>query len=136
MSIQKSYLEELTDTLSEQIEVLNLYKVKLEMLKCFYEAQNTTIEIVENKLEYLKTKKEISVLEKVIKEKTNYFESYSIIFAQKYADMSKDFDTVLDKARKKKDSNLTSMLKSVNWDVININKEAKLNLYNELKKSV
>lgn len=133
-----SYLQELKDSLLESNLLLSLYKDKLNFLEDYNIKENKTLEVVNSKIEYLKTKKEIEVLEKIIKDKTDYFTAYSKTFEIDYSEMIKNFDTVLSKAKGKQKSSdlIDNLLKSVNWEALKNSKEGKVMLYNKLKKLV
>lgn len=134
----KSYLEELKESLSESNTLLELYKCKLSKLEQFNTLDNETLEIINNKIEYLKTAKELKTLERIIKEKSDYFTSYSKTFDFDYAEMLKNFDTVIAKAKNKQNTSevIDKLLKSVNWKALDTSKEGKVMLYNKLKKLV
>jgi hypothetical protein len=129
----KTYLEELMVTLEPQKELASLLKLKIELLKD--EVCNNDLNYVNNKIDLIKTKSELFTLEKVIKEKEEYFKKYAAQFELDYKEANRNYKQVLEKVKikAKTDNVVKSLLDKVNFQAIDSNKEVKVAFYKRFK---
>lgn len=134
---KKTYLDELMETLAPQKELAQLFKDKIEELNAIIERDFSCseLEVINFKIDVVKTKQELFTLEKVIKEKEEYFKKYAVQFELDYKEANKNFKQVLEKAKilAMTDKKLKDLLDKVNFTAIETNKEVKVAFYKRFK---
>ncbi len=85
-----------------------------------------------------KTESEIDSLKKVIEMRETYFRKFMEQFVLDCEDMEKNYDSVLEKAKAKQDKikDMKEVLGAVQWEVLDENIEAKIKIFQRLKKMV
>lgn len=141
MDKPQSYIEKLLSTLNTQKELLELLKERALILDQIIEDKfrvgtSKILELNGHKIERIKVKAEIAAVENVVKERTKYYETYVIDFDKKKFDMEKNWSAVINEAKKRRatDASVENFLKSVNWDILADNVEAKVHCYGQLLK--
>jgi hypothetical protein len=136
----KSYLDELLETLKPQQELKQLLKDKAEEINKILSADNTMnpIDRINYKIEIVKTNQELSALEKVLKEKGDYFKKYAIQFEKDLKEANQNYKQVIQKAtvKAKSDQNIKLLLDKVNLQAIETSKELKVAFYKRFKNLV
>jgi hypothetical protein len=136
----KSYLDELLETLKPQQELKQLLKDKAEEINKILSADNTMnpIDRINYKIEIVKTNQELSALEKVLKEKEDYFKKYAIQFEKDLKEANQNYKQVIQKAtvKSKSDQNIKLLLDKVNLQAIETSKELKVAFYKRFKNLV
>jgi hypothetical protein len=136
----KSYLDELLETLKPQQELKQLLKDKAEEINKILSADNTMnpIDRINYKIEIVKTNQELSALEKVLKEKEDYFKKYAIQFEKDLKEANQNYKQVIQKAtvKAKSDQNIKLLLDKVNLQAIETSKELKVAFYKRFKNLV
>lgn len=131
------YLKTLQGTLS------GFYKLQERLVKdtiLIKENYATKSEFEKNRIEIsiIKTNNEIESINKVIDARENYFKKYIQQFVIDLKECDDNFDSVLETAKQKsaKNNNILNTLNSIVWDVVNSNIEAKIKLYQHIKKII
>jgi predicted outer membrane protein len=77
-------------------------------------------------------------VEKVLKEKEDYFKKYAIQFEKDYQEANQKYKQLIEKAKikAKTDSNVKSLLEKVNFQAIETSKELKVTFYKRFKNLV
>jgi len=136
----KSYLDELLETIKPQQELKQLLKDKAEEINKILSADNTMnpIDRINYKIEIVKTNQELSALEKVLKEKEDYFKKYAIQFEKDLKEANQNYKQVIQKAtvKAKSDQNIKLLLDKVNLQAIETSKELKVAFYKRFKNLV
>jgi len=136
----KSYLDELLETLKPQQELKQLLKDKAEEINKILSADNTMnpIDRINYKIEIVKTNQELSAREKVLKEKEDYFKKYAIQFEKDLKEANQNYKQVIQKAtvKAKSDQNIKLLLDKVNLQAIETSKELKVAFYKRFKNLV
>lgn len=134
---KKTYLDELMETLAPQKQLAQLFKEKIREINSIIDSDLscTDLEVINYKIEIVKTKQELFTLEKVIKEKEEYFKKYAIQFELDYSEANKNFKQVLEKVKikAKTDAKIQELLDKVNFTAIESNKEVKVAFYKRFK---
>jgi hypothetical protein len=133
----KTYLDELMETLEPQKELAELFKKKIEELNLITINNKSldSLEIINHKIDLIKTKSELFTLEKIIKEKEEYFKKYAIQFELDFKEADQKYKKVIEKVIKKAktDKLIESYLKKINFEAIESNKEVKVAFYKQFK---
>lgn len=133
----KKYLDELMETLEPQKELRSLLKEKIEELKSIIiiYSNSNTLHQINFKIDLIKTEAELFTLEKVIKEKEEYFKKYAVQFELDYKEANQNYKQVLEKVKikAKTDKIVESYLKKINFEAIESNKEVKVAFYKKFK---
>ncbi len=133
----KKYLDELMETLEPQKELAKLFKKKIEELNLITINNKSldSLEIINHKIDLIKTKSELFTLEKIIKEKEEYFKKYAIQFELDFKEADQKYKKVIEKVIKKAktDKLIESYLKKINFEAIESNKEVKVAFYKQFK---
>ena len=130
----KKYLDELMETLEPQKELALLLKAKVSILS--KKSTNFgSLEDINDSIDLIKTKEELFTLEKVIKEKEEYFKKYAAQFELDYKEANQNYKQVLEKVKikAKTDKVIESYLKKINFEAIESNKEVKVAFYKKFK---
>lgn len=134
---KKTYLDELMETIAPQKQLAQLFKEKIREINSIIDSDFscTDLEVINYKIEIVKTKQELFTLEKVIKEKEEYFKKYAIQFELDYSEANKNFKQVLEKVKikAKTDAKIQELLDKVNFTAIESNKEVKVAFYKRFK---
>jgi len=133
---------EVTSYLDEMTKTLNDHKIMYQLLNKRIELSEKEIEGLseyqknEVRISVIRTKTELNVLGKVIKEKENYFKNYFEQYTKDLEDMNNNYDAIFKLANTKKSSNLAlkNLLDNANWQLINSKDEFKVAMYNKIKK--
>jgi hypothetical protein len=132
-----AYLDDLKKTLDTTIEMRDRLKFRIESLneKCKNTRDHDDYDVNEFRITIIKTQGEIDVLDKIIKEKTEYFENYAKEYEFDLAETEKYYDRLIEKAKTLKDKSpaLQHALGSVKWDVQKESEEARVFFYKRLK---
>jgi len=134
--METPYIDTLKATLNTQNNLLSFLKKRIEYLNSEIENSETEhYHINEARISIIKTQSEIETLQKVITEKTNYFEKFAAHFEVEYADMERKYDKLLENAylRSAKLPKLKNFLDNSNKKLIETDKEAKLFFYKKVK---
>lgn len=135
-----AYLEDLKKTLDTTIEMRERLKKRISFLKekSEFTRDYDEYEVNEFGITIIKTQGEIDVLDKIIKEKTEYFENYAKEYEHDLAETNKYYDTMVAKAKSLMDKSpaLQHALKSVKWDVQKDSEEARVFFYKRLKEII
>ena len=96
---KKTYLDELMETIAPQKQLAQLFKEKIREINSIIDSDFscTDLEVINYKIEIVKTKQELFTLEKVIKEKEEYFKKYAIQFELDYSEAIKTLNRFLKK---------------------------------------
>jgi hypothetical protein len=128
------------ETLKPQQELKQLLKDKAEEINKILSADNTMnpIDRINYKIEIVKTNQELSALEKVLKEKEDYFKKYAIQFEKDLKEANQNYKQVIQKAtvKAKSDQNIKLLLDKVNLQAIETSKELKVAFYKRFKNLV
>lgn len=133
---KKTYLDELMVTLEPQKELAQLFKYKIEEMNQIIEYKSiSSLDSINLKIDVIKTKQELFTLEKIIKEKEEYFKKYAVQFELDYKEANQNFKQILEKvkAKSKTDSSIKVLLDKVNFQAIETNKEVKVAFYKRFK---
>lgn len=137
---KKNYLDELMETLAPQQQLAKLLKDKIVEIKKIVEFDNTISELdkINFNIEVIKTIQELFTLEKVLKEKEDYFKKYAIQFEKDYQEANQRYKQVIEKAKikAKTDATVKSLLEKVNFQAIETSKELKVTFYKRFKNLV
>ena len=134
--METPYIDTLKATLNTQNNLLSFLKKRIEYLNSEIENSETEhYHINEARISIIKTESEIETLQKVITEKTNYFEKFAAHFEVEYADMERKYDKLMENAylRSAKLPKLKNFLDNSNKKLIETDKEAKLFFYKKVK---
>jgi hypothetical protein len=90
---------------------------------------------INHRIDLIKTESELFTLEKVIKEKEEYFKKYAAQFELDYKEANQKYKLVLEKVKikAKTDKVIESYLKKINFEAIESNKEVKVAFYKKFK---
>jgi len=132
--MSKKYLDELMKTLEPQKELASLFKEKIMSLKAQI-CQTIGFSNINHRIDLIKTESELFTLEKVIKEKEEYFKKYAAQFELDYKEANQKYKLVLEKVKikAKTDKIIESYLKKINFEAIESNKEVKVAFYKKFK---
>lgn len=137
---KKNYLDELMETLAPQKQLAQLLKDKIVEIKKIVDSDNTISELdkINFKIEVIRTTQELFTLEKVLKEKEDYFKKYAIQFEKDYQEANQRYKQVIEKAKikAKTDATVKSLLEKVNFQAIETSKELKVTFYKRFKNLV
>jgi hypothetical protein len=137
---KKNYLDELMETLAPQKQLSQLLKDKIVEIKKIVDSDNTINELdkINFKIEVIRTTQELFTLEKVLKEKEDYFKKYAIQFEKDYQEANQRYKQVIEKAKikAKTDATVKSLLEKVNFQAIETSKELKVTFYKRFKNLV
>jgi hypothetical protein len=137
---KKNYLDELMETLAPQKELAQLLKAKIEEIKKIVDSDDLISELdkINFKIEVIRTTQELFTVEKVLKEKEDYFKKYAIQFEKDYQEANQKYKQLIEKAKlkAKTDSNVKSLLEKVNFQAIETSKELKVTFYKRFKNLV
>lgn len=144
MTQSTSYLKNLEDSLATSREMLELLNNKIAMIDM--RIDNYTYhgkdgdkkyvwELNEDKISRIKTQGEIHILQKLIKEKHDYFVKYAQEFDIIKAECDRNYTKLLHQASLEKHHNkpLEQFLATVDFKVIESGIEYKVNFYKRLK---
>jgi len=135
-----AYLDDLKKTLDTTIEMRDRLNSRIKFLKerCEITREYDEYDTNEFKITIIKTQGEIDVLNKIIKEKTEYFENYAKEYEFDLAETEKYYDSLIAKAKTLKDKSpaLQHALGSVKWDVQKESEEARVFFYKRLKEII
>lgn len=137
---KKNYLDELMETLAPQQQLAKLLKDKIVEIKKIVDSDNTISELdkINFKIEVIRTTQELFTVEKVLKEKEDYFKKYAIQFEKDYQEANQRYKQVIEKAKikAKTDATVKSLLEKVNFQAIETSKELKVTFYKRFKNLV
>jgi hypothetical protein len=137
---KKNYLDELMETLAPQQQLSQLLKDKIVEIKKIVDSDNTISELdkINFKIEVIRTTQELFTVEKVLKEKEDYFKKYAIQFEKDYQEANQRYKQVIEKAKikAKTDATVKSLLEKVNFQAIETSKELKVTFYKRFKNLV
>lgn len=138
MSNQNSkYLESLVATIATSEEMLKRLKTRNEMLAEREKAPEgfSAYDLNEFGILRIKTQGEIDVLEKVIKEKKDYFEKYAEEYKKDLAETREKYADLVAFAKTKINSNkaINHALTSVKWDIQEKDEDARVFFYKRLR---
>lgn len=140
--METPYIDELEATILIQEQLLSLLKEKKSIIQNeLQQAQDmpgaylSDLSIVNLKIDLIDTNARLETQEKVIAQKTEYFEKYAKNFEIEYKDMLLNYEKVLERAEKIKFKipSIDSLLNAVNKETLEKNKEAKLFFYKKIK---
>lgn len=137
--MEAPYINTLKATLDSQNLLLKYLKQRIEYLQA--EIENCPSEhyhINEARINIIKTQAEIDTLEKVLFEKSRYFEKFAAQFDIEYAEMEKNYEMIMKNAhiRASKNNVLKIMLDKVNKEALKTDKEAKLFFYKKVREQL
>ncbi len=100
------YLADLKGSIASQVKLLGLLRKRIEINneKLGYRSL-TEEEINELSISNIKTMGEIETLEKIIKEKENYFEEYAVYFEADLKEANANWEAIIQAAKLKVDKN-------------------------------
>jgi len=135
--METPYLASLLDKISVQKRFLELLKVRVDLLNQSL-AKAKPFEKNEAEISIIKTNAEIEAVQKIIAEKTKYFEDYSKHFEKRAAEMDRNYDMIMKSAiiRAKKSQVIDNLLKSVDKKVLEKDREARLYFFEKLRSLV
>ena len=137
---KKNYLDELMETLVPQKQLAQLLKDKTEEIKKILSTDESVSELekINLKIEVIRTTQELVIVEKMLKEKEDYFKKYAIQFEKDYQEANQRYKQVIEKAKikAKTDSNVKSLLEKVNFQAIETSRELKVTFYKRFKNLV
>ena len=132
-----AYLDDLKATLNTTIEMRDrlTYRLKYLTERCQFTEKYDDYDINEFKITMIKSQGEIDVLNKIIKEKTEYFENYAKEYELDLEETKKNYDSMIAKAKslQAKSPALQHALGSVKWEVQKESEEARVFFYKRLK---
>jgi hypothetical protein len=90
----------------------------------------------EKKILYLKGKSEINTLARVLKEKNDYFDKFSIEFNRRKMEMEVNYTKTLNLAKELQTSNpiIKQHLENTNWEKVESDIEVRVSFYERIKK--
>jgi hypothetical protein len=126
------YLKELEATIQTQKDLVECLKKRVEIL--LSNKVDDEYLMNENQITIIKTNAEINSLTQVIFEKQRYFEKYCKTFDQEYADMERNYVSVMEKASRaqNKHEGLRMLVNSYDRKAIEKDKELKLEYYKKI----
>ena len=133
------YLDTLKETLVTQTKLKELFEKRIEYLKSeIANCESPNYHTNEAEILIIKTESEILTLQKVLSEKTSYFEKFAAHFEVEYADMERKYDKLMENAylRAGKLPKLKTFLNNANKKLIETDKEAKLFFYKKVKEYI
>jgi hypothetical protein len=137
---KKNYLDELMETLAPQKQLAQLLKDKTEEIKKILSTDESVSELekINLKIEVIRTTQELVTVEKMLKEKEDYFKKYAIQFEKDYQEANQRYKQLIEKAKikAKTDSNVKSLLEKVNFQAIETSRELKVTFYKRFKNLV
>ena len=137
---KKSYLDELMETLVPQQQLSQLLKKKIEEIKKIVSSDNliTELDKINFQIEVIRTTQELFTVEKMLKEKEDYFKKYAIQFEKDYQEANQKYKQLIEKAKikAKTDATVKSLLEKVNFQAIETSKELKVTFYKRFKNLV
>lgn len=129
------YIKTLQGTLAVHYTLFEALNKRISLIKTNF-ASKSEFEKNEIEITIIKTTTEIESLKKVIDAREDYFKKYIQQFAIDVEEMEKGYEELLEKSKASKDKVVVQMLESVNWEFVQSNIEAKIKLYQRLKKMV
>jgi uncharacterized protein YlxP (DUF503 family) len=137
MENKQSYLDDMKNNLNNVKTLYELLKNRFELSKSEMVVK-TAWERNEIKIILIKTKTEMEVLAKVIKEKEKYLHNYIMQYEKDLQEMKLNFDSLYKKANEKKLSNsvLKQVIDNINNESLNTDEEYKVAVYRKIKKSL
>ena len=137
---KKNYLDELMETLVPQQQLAQLLKNKIEEIKKIVSSDNliTELDKINFQIEVIRTTQELFTVEKMLKEKEDYFKKYAIQFEKDYQVANQKYKQLIEKAKikAKTDATVKSLLEKVNFQAIETSKELKVTFYKRFKNLV
>jgi hypothetical protein len=137
---KKNYLDELMETLAPQKQLAQLLKDKTVEIKKILSTDESVSELekINLKIEVIRTTQELVTVEKMLKEKEDYFKKYAIQFEKDYQEANQRYKQLIEKAKikAKTDSNVKSLLEKVNFQAIETSRELKVTFYKRFKNLV
>jgi len=130
----KTYLEELMGTLEPQKKLASLLKAKVSILSK-KSINFGSLEDINDNIDLIKAEAELFTLEKILKEKEEYFKKYAAQFELDYKEANQNYKQLLEKIKikAKTDKVIESYLKKINFEAIESNKEVKVAFYKKFK---
>ena len=135
---ENSYLNDLQESIKKQKDFLELLQKRQDLIteninQGFYKM---TIDLVNAKILFLESENKINMLKKIIKEKEDYFKKFAEEFDKNWANMQKDYTQVIATAKLNARHNpqIAKIVSAINWEGVEQNKQAKLEVYQRLKK--
>jgi len=134
----KPYLDGLLESLDDTKSLIKALENRIRLFESPDSIDKPFWEYNEMHILSIKTKAEIKALERVLEEKTKYFEKYSVEFEKRIKLMELNYDETLKRAIELKQTNpvLRIDLENVNWDNVDKSIEVKVHLYERLKKII
>jgi hypothetical protein len=137
MTTNSNYLQKLLSTIDLNVEMRDRLVFRNDKLKEMFKQDDkySDYELNEFRITMIKTENEIDVMNKVIKEKTEYFQNYAKEYENDLQEMNLNYKKVLQKAEdlRKKIKAIDHALSTVKWDMIENNEENKVFFYKRLR---
>ena len=134
---QSPYIDDLKKTLETTIEMRDRLKLRISMLTdmCSDMEKYNAYEINEFRITMIKSQGEVDAIQKVINEKTSYFEQYAKEYELDRQETIKNYDRIVEIAKRnaEKIPAVHHSLSSVKWDVQKESEEARVFFYKRLK---
>ncbi len=135
------YMDVLQKTLETQKKLLELSERQSENIKEWIDRNKDSklldviITVIRYEIEIIELKGKINSLSKSIKDKEQYFIKYMQQFTIDADECEKHFDSVMSVANEKAKSNpvIKELVDRINWDMVKINIEVKVNLYKKMR---
>lgn len=131
--INHPYMRKLQGTLKTHKDLLACLEKRIALLGQ-NAAHATEYELNENEITKIKTLGEIDILQRIIREKEQYFVKFMHQFVKDMEELERNYESLLNSAKISKNDEVRSVLYSVKWDVVESDIEVKLHLYKRLKK--
>jgi hypothetical protein len=132
---QRPYIDDLQASLDVTRMMQELLEKRIELGMSH---MNTLSDYEKNEVKILliRTRGEIDSLKKIISEKEEYFTKYVAEYEKDVAEMNANYDSTLQLAYAKKETNkvLKHTLEDAKWDLINSKEQYKVSIYKRLKK--
>lgn len=135
--MESSYLKSLNDTIKDTLEMRDRLVFRNSKLEEKFKQVNKydDYELNEFRILMLKTQSEISVLNKVIHEKQEYFKNYAAEYERDLKECNLNYDAIIEKAKLVKNNrqDIANALNTVKWDIQKQSEEARVFFYKRLK---
>lgn len=131
------YAQKLQASLQNHYEYYECLVKRVSLIKNNFSTK-TDYEKNEIEIKIKETNREITALKKVIEMREIYFKKFMEQFVVDVKDVEENYDSVIEKAhiKKLKNKELSDIMLAVRWEVLDDNIEAKIKLFQRIKKLV
>lgn len=127
--INHPYMDVLQKQLQVQKKLLEHLQIRMTLKRSFKDDYERN----EHEIMLIKTTGEISAIDRLVKEKEQYFIKFMQQFTIDLEECDRHFDLVLTKAKESTNEEVKKLLPIIDWNRVNSNAEDKVKIFKKLK---